>query len=98
MAEGRHGRGVAALVLAAAVGSWAGAAWAASPAASRGTLTVGVTVVAPCDAGASSGACAGPLGQRGLSTEPLPSQHAAPVAVQVGADPESGAGTLTVVY
>lgn len=94
MAEGRHGRGVAALVLAAAVGSWAGAASAAS----QGALSVGVTVVAPCDAEASSAACAEPLGQRSPSEELARSQNAAPVAVQIGTDPESGAGTLTVVY
>ncbi len=98
MAEGRHGRGVAALVLAAAVVSWAGIASAASPAASRGTLSVGVTVVAPCDAGASSAACADPLGRPSPSEEAVRSQNAAPVAVQLGTDPESGAGTLTVVY
>jgi hypothetical protein len=98
MAKARRDRCVLGIVLAAGMGLWADAAPAVTPANASGTLSVGVTVVAPCGAEGSQGSCAAATGRRSPAAQSASVQDAAPVAIRMGTDPESGARTLTVVY
>jgi hypothetical protein len=98
MAKARRDRCVIDIVLAAGMGLGAQAAPAVTPASASGTLSVGVTVVAPCGAEGSRGSCAAGTGRRSPAAHSALLQDAAPVAVRTGTDPESGARTLTVVY